>query len=715
MITLDDILNEVKSYNPHSQTENIRKSYRFSEQAHAGQKRHSGEPFLIHPLEVAKILTQLKMDDASIIAAILHDTIEDTKVAKEDILKQFGTDVAEIVDGVTKISKIQFSTQEDRQAENYRKMIIAMSKDIRVIMVKLADRLNNMRTLQYLPEMKQMRIAQETMDIFAPIAGRMGVYWIKEELEDLGLKFLKADIHKNIVLRTSRFLKMREEYMQRVIDTLTESLKNSIEDFNITGRVKRPYSIYRKMQNQQINLEDVHDILAFRILVRSIESCYEVLGCVHSLWKPIQGRFKDYLAMPKGNHYQSLHTTVICFEGERVEFQIRTYDMHEIAEKGVASHWKYKDDGQLDTRDEAKYQWLRQLVDWQTTLKDSIEFVDNFKLNLFEDEIFVFTPKGDLKNMAFNSTPVDFAYEIHSDIGDRCKGARVNGRIVPLSHHLESGDTVEIITGKDHVPSKDWLDFIVTSKAKTHIRHYIRQEQRAKSLLIGRNLFDSACERKKISPAKVLHDELFIKFLKDNLLDSIDDFYVALTYGKLNAKTVLEELYEKTGEQRKDVREEENLIKKIFSKITARHKNQILVDNQDGIMVTFGKCCSPVKGDPVIGFVTRGRGVAVHRTECGKVLNTDPELRVHVSWNQATAFDNTARITVITEDRKGILAEITRVISEKGVNIVRLMVKTQLDGVARIAIELGIKDLSELRKVMVAIENLKYVLNVIRE
>jgi len=715
MITIDDILNEVKSYNPHTHFENIKKACDFSAKAHEGQTRKSGEPYLIHPLEVSKILTQLKMDDASIIAAILHDTIEDTSVTKNEIEKNFGHEVAEIVDGVTKLSKIKFTTQEDRQAENYRKMILAMSKDIRVIMVKLADRLNNMRTLQYMSEASQVRIAQETLDVFAPIAGRMGIYWIKEELEDLSIKFLKPEVYKSIASRTKRLLKMREEYMQRVINTLSEQIQPSIKDCDITGRVKRAYSIHRKMQVQQISLDDVHDILAFRVLVSNIEQCYEVLGSVHSLWKPVQGRFKDYIAMPKGNNYQSLHTTVVCFDGERVEFQIRTYQMHEIAEKGVAAHWKYKDDGQLDTRDEAKYRWLRQLVDWQSELKDSIEFVDNFKMNLFEDEIFVFTPNGDLKSLCFDATPVDFAYAVHSDIGNRCNGARVNGRIVPLSYKLESGDTIEVLTTKDHVPSKDWLDFVVTTKAKTHIRQYIRKEQRVKSLVIGRNLFESTCQRKKISSQKVLKDELFKNYLKEKKFSDEEDFFVALTYGKIQCKDVLEQLYEKKDDEGKKVQDDDNVIKKIFNKIATRNKNQILVDQQDGIMVTFGKCCSPVLGDPIIGFVTRGRGVAVHRTECDKVLNTDPERRVHVSWNQGTESENIARILVVTEDRKGILAEITRVISEKNVNIVKLMVKTQLDGIARISIEVGVKSISELRRVITAIENLKYVLNVIRE
>jgi len=716
MITIDEILSEIQTYNQNASIDQIKKAFDFSAKAHEGQKRKSGEPYLIHPLEVAKLLTQLKMDDASIIAAILHDTIEDTDVTKDEIEKKFGKEIAEIVDGVTKISKIKFTTQEERQAENYRKMILAMSKDIRVIMVKLADRLNNMRTLQFMPEVKQVKIAQETLDIYAPISGRMGIYWIKEELEALSFKFLKPEIYKQIRAITTRLLKKRESYMEKVIETLKQHISSAIKNVEITGRVKKAYSVYKKMQRQQIVLEDVHDLLAFRILVPSVESCYEILGTIHSLWKPIQGRFKDYIAMPKGNNYRSLHTTVVCFDTERVEFQIRTFEMHEIAEKGIASHWKYKDDGRLDTKDEAKFRWLRQLVEWQLELKDSLEFVDTVKLDLFEDEIFVFTPKGDLKSLCHNATPVDFAYAIHSDVGHHCTGARVNGRIVPLNYKLDSGDSVDIILNKKHVPSKDWLDFVRTSKAKTHIRLYIRREQKQKSILIGKNLFESACKKRKVSPAQLVKKDVFKNFLNEKKYADLDEFYIILAYGKLNAKDVLDNVAPLKGVEKKPIEEESSgVIKKIFDKIGLRNKNLIFVDQQDGIMVTLGKCCSPVKGDAIVGFVTRGRGVAIHRIDCPRVLNIDPERRVQVDWNDKADQISLARILVVTEDHKGMLAEITKIISEKNVNINKVMVKTQQDGIARIAFDLSVKNINELRKVMTAIENTKYVLNVLRQ
>lgn len=714
MITVEEILSDIQSYNPNTHVERIEEAYGFSARAHEGQMRKSGEPYLIHPLEVAKILTQLKMDDASIVAAILHDTIEDTDVTKDEILKHFGKEVAEIVDGVTKISKIKFSNQEERQAENYRKMILAMSKDIRVIMVKLADRLNNMRTLQYMPEIKQVNISQETLDIYAPIAGRMGIYWVKEELEELSLKFLKPQIFKQIHARTRRLTKNRETYMQQVTDAVIKQIEPNVKGFEISGRIKKPYSVYRKMNRQEIPLEDVHDLMAFRILVNNIEQCYEVLGHVHSLWKPIQGRFKDYIAMPKANNYQSLHTTVVCFEGERVEFQVRTFQMHEIAEKGIAAHWKYKNDGQLDTKDEAKFRWLRQLVDWQSEIKDSLEFVHTVKLDLFEDEIFVFTPRGDLKSLCHNATPVDFAYAIHSHVGNHCTGARVNGRMVPLNHKLESGDTVEVITDKKRSPNKNWLDFVASSKAKSHIRQHIRNEQRQKSIVIGRNLFDTGCQKRKMAPATVVKKPEFKKYLEDKKMSTLDDFYTSIAYGKFSAKDVLEYLFPE-NEGSVDAGGDENVIKKIFNKIGARNKNLILVDQQDGIMVTFGKCCSPVKGDSIIGYVSRGRGVAVHRTDCPRMLNIDPDRRVQVDWNSSADQESLARILIIAEDRKGMLAEITQVVSERNVNITKVLVKSQRDGLARISFDLNVSDIAALRKVMTAIENLKYVLNVIRQ
>ena len=666
---------------------------------------------MVHLLEVARILTQLRMDTASIMAAILHDTLEDTDVEKIDVARKFGQDVADIVDGVTKLSKLQFSNREVRQAENYRKMILAMSKDVRVVLVKLADRLHNMRTLQFMTEEKQLVISQETLDIYAPLAGRMGIQWIKEELEDLSLKFSKPEVYKLIVTRIEGIRKKREGYIHKVIDVLNNQLRPYISQVAIKGRIKKPYSIYLKMQRQQISLDEVHDLVAFRVLVGSVENCYEVLGNIHALWKPIQGRFKDYLAMPKENNYQSIHTTVLCVENERVEFQIRTFEMDEIAEKGIAAHWHYKEDGKLDTKDEAKFRWLRQLVEWQSELKDSLEFADTVKLDLFSDEIYVFTPKGDVQRFSFGATPVDFAYAIHSDVGHHCTGAKVNGRMVPLSYKLESGDTLEILTNKTHIPSKDWLEFVVTSKAKTHIRQFIRDQQRTKSVTIGKHLFEQELGKHGFNLNTVTKKDEFLQFLKEKKITGLEEFYTALAYGKVMAQDVVEKL----TKQHDQAGNEENVIKRIFKKVASKNKNLILVDGYEDILVTFAKCCAPVKGDSIIGFVTRGRGVTIHRLDCSKVLSTDAERRIEVAWNDKVEQERAAKIVILTEDKKGVLADLTRAISEKGVNIAKLLVKTTQDAMAYIFLDLNVKDVNELHRVMKAIENVRGVLRVERE
>lgn len=711
MVTIDEILSAIRSYNDRASLGVVKDAIDFASKAHAGQTRKSGEPFLVHLLEVGKILTQMRMDTASIVAAILHDTIEDTQVEKVDIAKKFGQEIADIVDGVTKLSKLQFSNREVRQAENYRKMILAMSKDIRVVLVKLADRLHNMRTLQFMSEERQLAISQETLDIYAPLAGRMGIQWIKEELEDLALKFSKPEVYKLIVSRIEGIRQNREGYMQRVMDLLGKQILGGIPNAAIKGRIKKPYSIYLKMQRQQITLDEVHDLIAFRVLVSSMENSYEVLGHIHALWKPIQGRFKDYIAMPKENNYQSIHTTVLCLDNERVEFQIRTFEMDEIAEKGIAAHWHYKEDGQLETKDEAKFRWLRQLVEWQSELKDSLEFADTVKLDLFSDEIYVFTPKGDVRRFSYGSTPVDFAYAVHSDVGHHCTGAKVNSRMVPLNYKLESGDTIEILTNRSHVPSKDWLDFVVTSKAKTHVRQFIRDQQRSKSVMIGKNLFEQGLAKHRLSLNTVIKNEIFLGFLKEKKLEGLEEFYSAVAYGKLTAQDVIEKLTREHDEAPTD----DNVIKRIFKKVASKNKNFILVDGYDDILVTFARCCSPVKGDSIIGFVTRGRGVTVHRINCSKVLTTDAERRIDVAWNDRIDQERVAKIVVLTEDKKGLLADLTHVISEKGVNIAKLLVKTTPDAMAYIFLDLNVKDVQELHKVMKAIENVRGVLRVERE
>lgn len=713
MITVEKVIAELKTYNAQVDTQLVAKASEFASRAHEGQTRKSGEPYLIHLLEVAHILTEMRMDTSSVVAAILHDTVEDTSVTIEDIKREFGQEVAVIVDGVTKLSKLQFSNKEVRQAETYRKMILAMSEDIRVILVKLADRLHNMRTLQYMKETKQMSIAQETLDIYAPIAGRMGIQWIKEDLEDLSLKYLKPEVHNQIQLRISRLAEKNEIYLKRVKDILHKQIHPVIPQAKFSGRIKKAYSVYRKMIRQQITIEEVHDLLAFRILVPNVENCYEVLGSIHALWHPIQGRFKDYIAMPKDNNYQSLHTTVVCLEGERVEFQIRTFEMHEIAEMGIAAHWKYKEDGGIDTKDEAKFRWLRQLVEWQKDLNDSIEFVDTMKLDLFSDEIYIFTPGGDVKRFSHGATPVDFAYAVHSDVGNHCSGAKVNGRIVPLNHKLESGDAVEIITNKNQLPNKDWLNFVVTSKAKSHVRQFIREQQRHKSLALGKNIFEQECRKRQLNINKTLKLPELTHYLSDKKIVNLDDYYSSLAYGKITPEDFFEN-YLKT-ENAEKAQAGNNIIQKLMNKVGPKSKNLILVDQYDDILVTFAKCCHPIKGDSIVGFITRGRGVTVHRTVCNRVLATEAERRVDVDWNQGVDQTRTAKIIATTEDKKGVLADMTKVISEKSVNISKLLVKTTRDNMAYIYMDVSVKDVNELLRVIKALENVKGVVQVERE
>lgn len=714
MLKLDDVIEKIVAYNPRADVDLIKKSYVFSAKAHAGQLRKGGEPFVTHPLEVAHILAEMKLDVPSIIAAILHDTLEDTLATRSEVSALFGEDIASLVDGLTKLSKIQFHTQEERQAENFRKMILAMSRDIRVILIKLADRLHNLRTLQFMPEEKQMRIAQETLDIYAPLANRLGIQWIKVQLEDFSFRFLKANLYRQMEKKISRLKKNREEYMARVEKEVRKHFGPAIPHFEIVGRMKHIFGIYQKMERQNITFEQVHDLLAFRILTDTVEECYEALGLLHSLWKPVPGRFKDYIAMPKSNNYQSVHTTLICLDGERVEFQIRTYAMHEINEKGIASHWKYKEGGPIDMKDEETFRWLRQLVDWQNELKDSIEFLDTVKVDLFSSEIYVFTPKGDVRALPHGATPVDFAYSIHSDVGNRCAGAKVNGRIVSLSTPLHSGDEVEILTNPHSHPSKDWLKLAFSSRAKARIRQYIKQEQREKSRTLGKNIFEQECAKRGLIPADVRGSDLFKQYLEKKGITGEALFYPAVAYGKVSLATLLTPMtagMEKSGA----VSTDEGIIKKMFRKVTQRTKNIVSVDGVDDLLIAFGKCCLPIQGDPIVGFVTRGRGVTLHRVDCPKVPAIDPERRVDAVWNTSMEILRTARLRITCEDKPGMLAGITQNISEKKVNITRALVRTTKDKKAIIFMDVSVSHIQELHGVIKAVEGISGVIAVERE
>ncbi len=713
MIRLHDILDTISAYNPEADLDQIKKAYVFAAKAHQGQTRHSGEPYLVHPMEVAGILAKMKLDVPSVVTALLHDTVEDTFATIEEIERFFGSEVKLLVDGVTKLSKIHFTSQAQKQAENFRKMLMAMAQDIRVILIKLADRLHNMRTLEHLPEEKRIAIAEETIDIYAPLANRLGIQEIKVELEDLALKFLKPDLWKNIDEQVKKRESQREKYIQEVKSIVEKKLaENNLNNAEIYGRLKHYYSIAKKMERQKIPFDEVHDIVAFRIIVDSVQECYETLGILHTLWRPVPGRFRDYIAMPKANNYQSLHTTVIGPRGERVEFQIRTKQMHETAEHGIAAHWKYKEGRLINDKDEMKFKWLRRLLEWQSEISDSTEFLETVKLDLFAEDVYVFTPKGELRELPRGATPLDFAYSIHTDIGHRTIGAKVNGRIVPLRYELHSGDTVEILTGKEKRPHKDWLQFVVTSRAKAKIRQFLRSEEHEKSRLIGYEMLEKACEKYGLNVNKVLKSAEIEEFAKKASYENAEAILSAIGYGKITPTqiTSLFVPHEKLVEERK---EKESVIGKIVKRLT-RPKGLVKVGGISDVLISFGRCCNPVPGDPIVGYVTHGRGVSIHISDCPKVLGMDPARKVDVEWDMSSTATHFVRIKVICVDRPGILAAITDAITGEKVNISSASVHTLEDKTAVNEFELEVRDLSQLRNVIKALERLKGIISVER-
>ncbi|HPQ80201.1 MAG TPA: bifunctional (p)ppGpp synthetase/guanosine-3',5'-bis(diphosphate) 3'-pyrophosphohydrolase [bacterium] len=714
MIRLHDILDMVSAYNPEADLDLIKKAYVFSARAHQGQTRRSGEPYLVHPMEVAGILARMKLDVPSIVTALLHDTVEDTVATLEEVEGLFGAEVAHLVDGVTKLSKIAFTTREEQQAENFRKMIMAMAKDIRVILVKLADRVHNMRTLEHMPEMKQMSIAQETSDIYAPIANRLGIQEMKVELEDLSLKWLKPDIYHMIDEQVQKRRGQREKYINEIKQIVVEKMREHNVSCDITGRLKHYHSIWRKMEAQHIPFDQVHDIVAFRIVVENVQQCYEALGVIHALWRPVPGRFKDYIAMPKANSYQSLHTTVMGPHADRVEFQIRTRQMHDIAEHGIAAHWKYKEGRLIEDKDEMKFKWIRKLLEWQSELSDPAEFLDTVKLDLFADDVYVFTPQGQLLEFPRGSTPLDFAYAIHTDLGHSCVGAKVNGKIVPLRYQLHSGDTVEVLRGKVKQPHKDWLDFVATSRAKAKIRQFLRTDEHEKSAAIGRELLGKACERYGLGLGQILKSKELDRFARNASYDGANAILAAIGYGKFSPKQILalfvphDKLYPEDRPQ-----SQESVLGKIVGKLK-RPRGLVKVGGMGDMLVSFGKCCNPIPGDPIIGFVTRGRGVSVHVRDCPKILGQDQERIINVEWDMSNSASRVARIKIVCVDRPGMLAHMTEAITKEGANIAGAQIHVNDDKTATNIFDVDIKDLSQLRHVIKALERVKGIISVER-
>ena len=722
MLRLNDILQRVAQYHPDPDLDLIKKAYVYSAKVHQGQIRKSGEPYLVHPLAVAGILAELKLDEASIVTGLLHDTLEDTLATKEELEELFGEEIASLVDGVTKLSQVHFSKEasaEEKQAENFRKMIVAMAKDIRVILVKLADRTHNMRTLEHMRPDKQARIARETLDIYAPLANRLGIAWIKAELEDLSFKYLRPTEFEELARKVAERKKEKERAVEETCALIERRMKEAGLDVQVSGRWKHHYSIWRKMREQGIEFEGVHDLIAFRIITNTVSNCYEALGLVHALWKPVPGRFKDFIAMPKPNMYQSLHTTVIGPFGDRMEVQIRTHEMHKVAEEGIAAHWAYKEGRTGYAKDQdQKFAWLRQLMEWQQDLKDPREFLETVKVDLFTDEVFVFTPRGDVIDLPQGATPVDFAYSIHTQVGDRCVGAKVNGKIVPLRYRLKNGDTVEILTNPNGFPSKDWLNFVKTSRAQARIRAYIKQQQREKAIALGRDLLERELRRYGVSLSKLLKRSDLPKVLQDIGVKAPEELFSSLGYGKIAPSQVLphvvppEKLQQAEPQQPAPV----SRITEIFRRVAGKSgKSGVRINGIDDVMVRFGRCCNPVPGDEVVGFITRGRGVTVHTAHCDRVLAMDQERRVDVQWDvRAGEFKRPVTVRVLTSDRPGLLADISQKFSAAGVNISQANCRSTGDDRAVNTFEVAISDLKQLQGVMSAIERIQGVYSVER-
>ncbi|MBT8495213.1 MAG: bifunctional (p)ppGpp synthetase/guanosine-3',5'-bis(diphosphate) 3'-pyrophosphohydrolase [Deltaproteobacteria bacterium] len=715
--SLDKIIDNVSGYSQDVDSSLISKAYEFAARAHEGQTRRSGDPYVTHPVSVAKIITQLKLDAASVCAGLLHDAVEDTSVTVEELTEEFGQEIAFLVDGVTKLSKLPYTTREERQAENFRKMLLAMARDIRVILVKFCDRLDNMRTLAHMPPVKQERIANETMQIYAPLAHRLGIYWIKVELEDLSFKYLHPGEYDQLKRAVAKSKKERQRYIDDVVGLLTSEMDKAGIDCEVSGRAKHLWSIRQKMKRTGRSYEEIHDATGFRVITDSIRGCYEALGVCHSAWKPIPGRFKDFIALPKPNMYQSLHTAVIGPKGQRIEIQIRTEEMHLVAEQGIAAHWRYKegDKAAEPRRDSEKFAWLRRMMESQKDLQDPTEFIESVKMDLFGDEVYVFTPGGDVKALPKGSCPIDLAYSIHSEVGDHCSGARVNGVIVPLRYQLRNGDTIEIITSPTQKPNKDWLKLTKTARAKTKIRHRLRREQRERSSAMGKDLLEKGLRKFGLSLPKVTKSGALDKAAKQLKCHSVEDLMVNVGYGRVTAKDVAGAIEpSKVGGGAAE--EPKNPLSKILKKVVTRRSSGsgIKVQGEDGVLVRLARCCSPLPGDNIIGFVTRGRGVTVHTRGCAKALDLDPERRIDVDWDNDFKGRHQVAIQVLCADKPGLLANISQSFSDSKVNITQAHCRATDDGRAVNTFHTDVSDVKQLKAIIKSLSRINGVYSVER-
>ena len=721
---VDILLQKIKENCTNVDLDIVNKAFNLAYEAHKEQKRESGEPYIIHPIDVAVILAELGMDTSTIVAGLLHDVIEDTDYTYDDIKNIFSEEVANLVSGVTKITKMEYKSKEEQQADNFRKMLLAMASDIRVIIIKLADRLHNMRTLKYMPKEKQKRISKETLDIYAPLAHRLGISKVKWELEDLCFRYLHEEEYYDLVHQISEKRVERETYIAQIIKDLYSKLEEAEIDSDIDGRPKHFYSIYRKMVTKNKSIEQIFDLTAIRILVNSVKDCYEVLGIVHTIYKPIPGRFKDYIAMPKPNMYQSLHTTVIGPQGKTFEIQIRTFEMHKTAEYGIAAHWKYKEGDTSDTKGksfENKLVWLRDMLEWQKETSDAEEFMEGFKINLFTDEIFLFTPKGVVIDLPNGATPIDFAYRIHTDIGNKCIGAKVNGKIVPLDYKLKTGQIEEILTSNSSKgPNMDWLSIAKSNQAKSKIKAWFKKAKKEENINKGKEVFEKELKKQSVHYVDIAKGESYDKFIKRYNINCMDDLYALVGLGAIVASSFIAKLKEENlSKDEKD----KNLNKAIEENISKNEKKKkytsygVTVKGENNLMVRFAKCCNPVPGDDILGYITKGRGVSIHRKDCGNLNNLikeDPQKVVDVSWGTSNGVAYMAEIQVKTEDKSGILSDVMNILMDSKLPLNALNAKSAKGNLAYINIKIKIDTVEQLKELMKKIKRVPGVLDVYR-
>lgn len=716
MTDLDSALNKIMSGYSKENARIIERAYILSQKAHEGQLRKSGEPYIIHPSNVAEILFELGLDTATIAAGYLHDVVEDTSITIEDVKEQFGEEIAMLVNGVTKISKLEFSSHEERQAENLRKMMLAMAEDIRVILIKLADRLHNMRTLKYRGKKAQISVSKETLEIYAPLAHRLGISKIKWELEDLAFYYMHPEEYSELASKVAMKRKEREDIIEKKITAIKNAMREHGIDGSIEGRPKHFYSIYNKMQRQDRPFEQIYDLTAIRVIVEDIKDCYAVLGLVHTIWTPIPGRFKDYIAMPKPNLYQSLHTTLMGEHGVPFEVQIRTSEMHRTAEYGIAAHWKYKEGGRSNGDLDNKFVWLRQILEWQNESSDAMDFMDTIKLDLFSDEVFVFTPKGDVINLAVGATPIDFAYRIHSDVGNKCIGAKVNSKMVPLNTELKTGDIISVITAKNGKPSRDWLNVVKTSHARNKIRTYLKKESKVEDVEKGHHMLEEAVKRHNIPINELLKKEWLQQYCDKNTLKTVEDLYGSIGYGGIATGQVLTFLLNKYRDEHKEEITSDEEMQLIKVKQESTSSNGVIVKGEKNMLVRFAQCCNPVRGDKITGYITRGRGVSIHRSDCYNVINLpkdDPRF-IEVEWEGAEAGKYSARLSITIMDTPGLIVSISNAIQSLGLSMSKLNATVTSDKIAKIDLRITISNTEQLESLINKIRTMDGCISVYR-